>query len=405
MLNMNNRFNGNKLKEALQYRGLRMSDLARQTNLSKQSISQYCNDATEPSFPNISKIAFALGFPPEFFLNRDSISVETSNIYFRSQAAATKTTQISQRIKMEYVGRLYEVLLNYVDLPSLNIPIVQFEGGNDPIDSDSVNVAGEIENIASFVRKEWSLGKGPITNLQYVLESHGIIVTGFRNVDDRIDAFSQKMKVNDNIYYVVALSLGKKPLERLRFDMGHELGHILFHDWDDPHEALSKEEFNAQEKQANLFASALLLPKDAFYRDIAPYSTELEYYLELKKKWRVSMQAMIYRARQLDIISWNQYSYMMRQVSKRGWRTNEPGYIPGKLNPTIFQASIDTLLEGEYLSKHDLRMSFLKNGIYLNETELEDLMALKEGTLGIDESDKEIEPNTKVLQFRIKDNK
>ena len=402
---MNNRFNGNKLKEALQYRGLRMSDLARQTNLSKQSISQYCNDATEPSFPNISKIAFALGFPPEFFLNRDSISVETSNIYFRSQAAATKTTQISQRIKMEYVGRLYEVLLNYVDLPSLNIPIVQFEGGNDPIDSDSVHVAGEIENIASFVRKEWSLGKGPITNLQYVLESHGIIVTGFRNVDDRIDAFSQKMKVNDNIYYVVALSLGKKPLERLRFDMGHELGHILFHDWDDPHEALSKEEFNAQEKQANLFASALLLPKDAFYRDIAPYSTELEYYLELKKKWRVSMQAMIYRARQLDIISWNQYSYMMRQVSKRGWRTNEPGDIPGKLNPTIFQASIDTLLEGEYLSKHDLRMSFLKNGIYLNETELEDLMALKEGTLGIDESDKEIEPNTKVLQFRIKDNK
>ena len=402
---MNNRFNGNKLKEALQYRGLRMSDLARQTNLSKQSISQYCNDATEPSFPNISKIAFALGFSPEFFLNRDSISVETNNIYFRSQAAATKTAQISQRIKMEYVGRLYEVLLNYVDLPSLNIPIVQFEGGNDPIDSDSVNVAGEIENIASLVRKEWSLGKGPITNLQYVLESHGIIVTGFRNVDDRIDAFSQKMKVNDNIYYVVALSLGKKPLERLRFDMGHELGHILFHDWDDPHEALSKEEFNAQEKQANLFASALLLPKDAFYRDIAPYSTELEYYLELKKKWRVSMQAMIYRARQLDIISWNQYSYMMRQVSKRGWRTNEPGDIPGKLNPTIFQASIDTLLEGEYLSKHDLRMSFLKNGIYLNETELEDLMALKEGTLGIDESDKEIEPNSKVLQFRIKDNK
>lgn len=402
---MNNRFNGNKLKEALQYRGLRMSDLARQTNLSKQSISQYCNDATEPSFPNISKIAFALGFSPEFFLNRDSISVETNNIYFRSQAAATKTAQISQRIKMEYVGRLYEVLLNYVDLPRLNIPIVQFEGGNDPIDSDSVNVAGEIENIASLVRKEWSLGKGPITNLQYVLESHGIIVTGFRNVDDRIDAFSQKMKVNDNIYYVVALSLGKKPLERLRFDMGHELGHILFHDWDDPHEALSKEEFNAQEKQANLFASALLLPKDAFYRDIAPYSTELEYYLELKKKWRVSMQAMIYRARQLDIISWNQYSYMMRQVSKRGWRTNEPGDVPGKLNPTIFQASIDTLLEGEYLSKHDLRMSFLKNGIYLNETELEDLMALKEGTLGIDESDKEIEPNSKVLQFRIKDNK
>ena len=40
------------------------------------------------------------------------------------------------------------------------------------------------------------------------------------------------------------------------------------------------------------------------------------------------MQAMIYRAHQLKAITDNQYQYMMRQVSKKGWRTNELGDTP-----------------------------------------------------------------------------
>ena len=318
---MNKKFNGNKLREALQFRGLRMADLARETGLSKQSISQYCSGSTEPSFSNISKIAFALGFPTEFFLNTDVLSVKTDTTYFRSQAAATKTAQLSQRKKMEYVGRIYNTILNYVDLPETNLPLVDFDSNADPIDADCSDMIDEIEFITDEIRDEWAIDRGPITNLQYLLESHGIIVTGFKNVSDKIDAFSQLVEVNSNKYFIVALSLGNKPLERLRFDMGHELGHILLHSWEEPNEVLSRDEFKAQEKQANMFASALLLPKNEFIKDIALYSTELDYYIQLKKKWRVSMQAMIYRARQLDIISWNQYSYMMRQISKRGWRT------------------------------------------------------------------------------------
>lgn len=82
---------------------------------------------------------------------------------------------------------------------------------------------------------------------------------------------------------------------------------------DECNEDLPKDLFSAGEKQANMFASALLLPKDPFCRDIAPYATDIDYYKHLKKKWRVSMQAMMYRARQLDVISGNQFSYMMRQ--------------------------------------------------------------------------------------------
>ena len=55
------------------------------------------------------------------------------------------------------------------------------------------------------------------------------------------------------------------------------------------------------------------------------------------------MQAMIYRVHQLKAITDNQYQYMMRQVSEKGWRTNEPGDTPYYFNENIFQGAIDVL--------------------------------------------------------------
>ena len=181
--------------------------------------------------------------------------------------------------------------------------------------------------------------------------------------------------------YIIALSIGTKPIERLRFDMAHELGHILMHTWGEDNEEISKDEFNVREKQANMFASALLLPKETFSKSISAYPTNIDYYLALKKKWKVSMQAMMYRTRQLDIISANQFQYMMRIMSKNRYRTHEPGDKPGEIGDTIFQAALDMLFEGGYLTVRELLKEFGRYGIYLSQSDLENLMYLREGTL------------------------
>ena len=233
-----------------------------------------------------------------------------------------------------------------------------------------------------MVRKYWKLGNDPIDNLQYLLESNGIIVTGFKNVDAKFDASSQRINVqNHGTVFIIALALGEKPDVRLRFDMAHELGHILMHNWDDSNESLGKDEFNALEKQANMFASAFLLPRETFGRDVAPYATNIEYYRTLKKKWGVSMQAMMYRARQLDLITANQFQYMMRIISAKGYKTHEPGDTPGKLSSTIFQGAVDVLFDGEYLNAKEMMQAFHDYGIYLSQKDLEDIMGLKAGTL------------------------
>ena len=376
------KFNGQRLKEALQFREKKMTELADETGISKQSLSLYANDGNVPPFDNVIKIARALDFPTDFFMSEDLCTASTGNTYFRSQASATKKSRNAQKIKLEYVSKMYEVILNYMNVPELNIPDTSaINVPEDIANVDSDQAVNEIEKLAKLVREHWDLGNGPIDNLQYALQSNGIIVTGFRDVDTDIDAFSQQITIDGKVVYIIALAIGSKPIERLRFDMAHELGHILMHTWSEDNEDISKDEFNAREKQANMFASALLLPKETFSKAVSAYPTNIDYYLALKKKWKVSMQAMMYRARQLDIISTNQFQYMMRTMSKNGNRTHEPGDTPGEIGDTIFQAALDMLFEGGYLTVRELLKEFGRYGIYLSQYDLENLMYLREGTL------------------------
>ena len=235
-------FNGKRFKEALQFRGKRLSELAEDIGISKQSLSLYANGDNNPPYDNVAKIALALAFPVEFFMTEDSYSVSTSNIYFRSQLSAKKLDQNAQKIKMEYVAKAYEALLRYVDLPELNIPSISFESSDNSFEADSDEALARIESIAMAVRRFWGIGDGPIENLQYLLESNGIIVTGFKDVDTRIDAFSQRIHIqNHGELFAVALGVGEKPDCRLKFDMAHELGHILLHELDDGNDGLSKD--------------------------------------------------------------------------------------------------------------------------------------------------------------------
>lgn len=376
------KFNGQRLKEALQFREKKMTELADETGISKQSLSLYANDGNVPPFDNVIKIARALDFPTDFFMSEDLCTASTGNTYFRSQASATKKSRNAQKIKLEYVSKMYEVILNYMNVPELKLPDTSaINIPEDIANVDSEHAINEIEKLAKLIREHWNLGNGPIDNLQYTLQSNGIIVTGFRDVDTDIDAFSQQITIDGKVVYIIALAIGSKPIERLRFDMAHELGHILMHTWGEDNEDISKDEFNTREKQANMFASALLLPKETFSKSVSAYPTNIDYYLALKKKWKVSMQAMMYRARQLDIISTNQFQYMMRTMSKNGNRTHEPGDKPGEIGDTIFQAALDMLFEGGYLTVRELLKEFGRYGIYLSQHDLENLMYLREGTL------------------------
>ena len=375
-------FRGERLKNARLFRGKTLTELSAITGISKQSLSLYENNHNKPDYEKFRTIASSLDFPYEFFLQEDGCKTTTEVTYFRSLASATKMSRTTQSIKLEFVAKIYEMLLEYIDFPTLNLPKVEFKGNDDEFDyEENVKMINEIEQIATDVRKYWGLGDSPIQNLQLVLEKNGIIITGFDTNENKIDAFSQRTILNNGEVFFICVDQGRKPEGRIRFDMAHELGHIILHPWSESLDLITKEEFKLRERQANIFASAFLLPRNSFGNDVQAYPTNLQYYQWLKKKWKVSIQAMAYRSNQLNIISNNQFQYMMRQISKNGWRQKEPDDVPFYLNENIFQGAIDLLVEENILSISSILLRLKQYGVNLNPFDIEELLNLKKGTL------------------------
>jgi Zn-dependent peptidase ImmA (M78 family) len=122
------------------------------------------------------------------------------------------------------------------------------------------------------------------------------------------------------------------PGDRQRFTVAHELGHIIMH-------SLSEFPNEESEKQADEFASELLMPR----LDIAGNFNKLslERLMDLKKYWKVSMQALIYRAKSLNRISAYKAQILWKQISMYGYKKNEPIKIE-KETPRIFAELVDS---------------------------------------------------------------
>lgn len=396
---MNRTFQGQRLRFARMYSGLSVTDLANRAGLSKQLISQYENDETSPSHDKVFILSETLGFPYNFFITEDRYAPKAQTTYFRSLLSAKKLDRLAQSKKLEIVSEVYAALSEDIDFRPLNLPhIIINDAPSEPNGEIRDITSDEIEDYAQQVRNYWNISDGPIDSLQYLLEKNGLIVTGFDTEADKIDAFSERIVLDGVGLYFIAVDQGNQPEGRIRFDLAHELGHILMHPWSENIEDISREEFKKREDQANDFASAFLLPRKDFIADVSIYPTDLNYYLFLKQKWHVSVAAMLIRAQRLGILTYNQYQYLMRNYSKNGWRRKEPDDIPFVLNETIFQKAIDALYKANYYTPVSMMNHFKNRGINLYPKQLEKVLNLRSGTL---------EPHDtspmNVIQLHIKD--
>ena len=393
-------FIGERLRNARMYRSMTLADLAAETELSRQALSQYENGIIKPEINNLFSLAQALNFPVYYFSSESKYRVSTETTYFRSLMSTSKKDRLAQRVRIEFIAQIFESLFDYITFPEFNVPKVDFAGSNDGYAYETKNEVAEIETITQQIRNEWNLGNEPIKDLRYTLESHGIVVTSADPKADKIDAFSQRTLINNGEVYLIVISKNNQSLARARFDMAHELAHILLHPWSEDLESIPREDFKARERQANIFASAFILPRESFGHDVAHYPTNLEYYKHLKLKWNASIQAMIYRTHQIGMITSSQYQYLMRQISKNGWREREPGDKPYIMKTNLLQSAVEMLLREKILSVEGFLDLLKDKGIILHPEEIEDLICLKKGTLAIKKSAQptliQLRPHTEI---------
>ncbi|MCI8335412.1 MAG: ImmA/IrrE family metallo-endopeptidase [Lachnospiraceae bacterium] len=346
-----------------------MTDLAQIVGINKQAISQFENHKNSPEPMTLRRIADALRFPYSFFVETDPVST-VGNTYFRALYSSKKKDLAAQQVKAKYLAKIHSVLSSKVKFKPLNLP------------DFAVDKAITIEEVAIQTRQHWDLGDAPIPNMVALLERNGIIVGEFATDSREIDAFYQYYEEQEHPAYCVVLGTDKRSFYRRQFNCAHELGHILLHERYSDLNEIDREEFRAREDEANAFAAAFLLPAKAFGNDVAVYPNRLGHYIELKKKWNVSIMAMIMRAYSLGYLSVNQYSYLMRQMSTRGYRQTEP--LDDNMeykHPYALKQSIDLLLTKGNMSGEDIMSLFATYKFSVSANVIEELLNLEAGTL------------------------
>lgn len=335
--------NPKRMRKARIARGMTIKKLAEETGISRQMISNYELGKTVPQGPNILKIVRALNFPIEYFSSED-VSIIGGATFFRSQSAATKTKRDMQEVRIEFVKEVYDFLSTYVNFPQVELP--------DTMDKDVEEITEEyIKKIARELRNKWGIGQTqPIRNLIEIAEVHGIVVSEANMSDDKLDAVSKWIEGRP----FILLTSNNESAVRRNFNVAHEIGHILLHESvESIHEYNANVLKNTIEKQANMFASHLLMPDDVFSDSLI--STNLEFYVELKKYWNVSIQAMVMKAEHLGLISEDQKLYLNKKISWNKWRKKEPhdDIIPVE-KPTLFSKVYKMIVDNGVISSADM---------------------------------------------------
>jgi Zn-dependent peptidase ImmA (M78 family) len=209
----------------------------------------------------------------------------------------------------------------------------------------------DIEELAKKIRKHWHLGLDPIENLTEVLEDQGVKVVMLES-EARIDGLS--CWANKNIPVIVVIK--NQNSDRLRMSIAHELGHLL----------LENSKSLDQEKAAYRFAGAFFVPDEAAKREMGENRSKISLFelINLREKYGMSVQAWVYRAQDLKIISDSFATQIFSSFKKRGIHDKEIGKPLFVGAPKRFERLVVQAIEEGVIS--DSRGSELLN-ISINE--------------------------------------
>lgn len=378
----NNRFSKfipERLVEAREARGLTAAELAKDVGISQQAISKFeKRDSSSPSFETIEKISSVLNVPVHFFY-KDIIPFEESVVFYRSKSAATVKSKKIHANKLKWIREVSLYADALLVFPKINVPRFVTRESFIPTDFE------EIEEMANKVREQWGLGRGPISNIVLLLEKMGAVVARSPFSTHSIDACSM-WKPLDRPYILLS---NDKTASRSRFDIAHELGHLVLHSYLKVSEFNIKENYKRIEKEANRFASAFLLPSTSFGREI--FTSSLDHLISLKERWKVSINAIAYRAVQLEIFNEYQYIYIKNNLAKKDWLIKEPldEKIPFE-EPLLLKQAFEAIINNNIKTRQDVL-----NEIRLHHEEIEAIANLENNYLVPKEPGK-------VFTFKIK---
>ena len=279
-----------------------------------------------------------LDFPLSFFF-AETTQFRANAFYYRKNLQIPQKVLQQAEAKMNICKMHIEKLLRSVELTLVNLP-------NWDIDEN-----GNAELCANYLREYWRLPKGRIDDLIKTVESNGIIVIPIDLSTAKVDALSIFTNTNQPIIFIN----NNISADRQRFNIAHELGHLIMHF------AKPISQDRDIESEAMIFASSFLLPKT----EILPHLLQLNLLklADLKRYWKVSMAAILMRAKNIHTITENQYQYLWKQMAINGYKMEEPIFF-AKEKPKLLKEMIDLHIKKLNYSDEELAKGL---NLYVNE--------------------------------------
>ena len=317
-------FDGRRLTLARQLVGLRKNALAAKIDKSPTAVAAYENNTKRPAPATVAQLCLTLGVDPSFFLpGPHQPAVNNSIPHFRSLRS---TTQLARDQAFAYgmvAGDVGAALERHVEFPDPNLPRLSVD-----VDDEASKLP---EEAARLLRKHWDIKAGPVGHLVRLAENNGVVVVFSPAQTAAVDAYS----FDDGYRPTIVLNPAKEDYYRQRFDVAHELGHLVMHVDAEPGSKIV-------ENQAHRFAAELLLPEDEL-KDILPSKADWRVLATLKESYGVSLQALLYRSRALGVMSDVTYRNAIAYLSSKGWRRREPGEMPAVEQPSLYPRAVEIL--------------------------------------------------------------
>lgn len=238
-----------RLEQALAARQLTKGQLASLVGVAASTVTKWCQGAQAPEAGAFERLASVLNVQAEW-LTRPMLQ-PVSPPLARSNASALKAARAKLEARTEWVQEIAVLLSAHVDYPDVNLPARDFREPEQISNAD-------IEAAAEECRALWQLGTGPIQDLALATEGAGIIIAREETEISAIEGLSSWSAILGRP--IIFLSADKANGFRSRFDLAHEIGHLILHRYIP--RADDRDRHNQMEKQAHRFAGALLLPAE-----------------------------------------------------------------------------------------------------------------------------------------------
>jgi Zn-dependent peptidase ImmA (M78 family)/DNA-binding XRE family transcriptional regulator len=321
---------GDRIRQVRVARGLSLEELAAAMGgvVSRQALWKYEHGMARPSARVLAALSSALQTPAAALWCAPEYTVEF--VAYRKGSGLRKRDQA--RVEAMVALALQERLQLRDRAGVESGPMVTSRRYLVPDLTDAETAAREL-------RSQWALGEDPIANVVDVLEANGVHVLEIE-APEKFDGISAvAYDQTGQVQGAAVVTRRGLPGERQRLDLAHELGHLV----------LDVAAEVDEEKAAFRFAGAFLAPASTLRKEMGAKraKVQLTELRLLKRRFGMSIQALLKRLYELEIITMMHYREWCITINRLGYRKDEPDRLAAEQPQWLRRTALRALAEGQ----------------------------------------------------------